>query len=180
MSRVGSNPVPIPSGVEVTLEGSDVTVKGPKGSLSQTFHKAMKLVQEDGMVRVERPSDEREHRSLHGLTRSLIANMVQGVNEGFARTLDMVGVGYRVQQSGEGLTLNAMFSHQVEVKAVPGITLEVEGNNRIHVRGIDKQLVGQVAAEIRAVRPPNVYTGKGIRYANEVVRQKPGKSARRV
>ena len=180
MSRVGSNPVPVPSGVEVTLHGNDVTVKGPRGSLSQTFHQAMKIVQDNGTVRVERPSDEREHRSLHGLTRSLIANMVEGVSEGFVRTLDLVGVGYRVQQSGEGLTLSVMFSHPVEIKAVPGLTLEVEGNNRIHVRGIDKQLVGRVAADIRAVRPPNVYTGKGIRYANEVVRQKPGKSARRV
>ena len=180
MSRVGSNPVPVPSGVEVSLNGNDVTVKGPRGSLNQTFHEAMKIVQDNGTVRVERPSDEREHRSLHGLTRSLIANMVEGVSEGFVRTLDLVGVGYRVLQSGEGLTLSVMFSHSVEIKAVPGLTLEVEGNSRIHVRGIDKQLVGRVAADIRAVRPPNVYTGKGIRYLGEAIRLKPGKSARRM
>ena len=180
MSRVGKQPIDVPSGVTVSIGATDVTVKGPRGSLNQTFHEAMKIVQDNGTVRVERPSDEREHRSLHGLTRSLIANMVEGVSEGFVRTLDLVGVGYRVLQSGEGLTLSVMFSHSVEIKAVPGLTLEVEGNSRIHVRGIDKQLVGRVAADIRAVRPPNVYTGKGIRYANEVVRQKPGKSARRV
>ena len=140
----------------------------------------MRISTEDGIVKVERPSDEREHRSLHGLSRSLLANMVIGVSEGFVRTLDLVGVGYRVQQSGDGITLNVMFSHPVEVKPPEGVTLEVEGNSRIHVRGIDKQQVGQIAAQIRAVRRPNVYTGKGIRYAQEAVHIKPGKSARRV
>ena len=180
MSRVGNQPIAIPSGVEVTINGSEVSVAGSMGSMSQTFNSSMKISQENGQVKVERPSDQREHRALHGLTRSLLANMVTGVNEGFVRTLDLVGVGYRAQQEGDGITLSVMYSHTVEVKPVPGITLEVEGNNRIHVRGIDKQKVGQVAAEIRSARPPNVYTGKGIRYANETVRLKPGKSARRV
>ena len=180
MSRIGVEPVPLPPNVEVEISGSEVTVKGPKGSLVKAFQPSMKISQEDGAVKVERPSDEREHRALHGLTRSLLANMVTGVSEGYSKTLDLVGVGYRVQQQGEGLTLSVMFSHTVEVAPVPGITLEVEGNNRIRVSGIDKQAVGQVAAEIRAVRPPNTYTGKGIRYAGEQVRIKPGKSARRV
>ena len=179
MSRVGYKPIPIASDVQVSISGNEVSVTGPRGSLSQRFHPDMTISQEDGTLKVERPSEEREHRSLHGLTRTLLANMVTGVTEGFAKTLELVGVGYRVQQSGDGATLSVMFSHPVEVKAVPGITLEVEGNNRIHVRGIDKQMVGEVAAQIRAVRPPNVYTGKGIRYENETVHIKPGKSARR-
>ena len=180
MSRIGVEPVPLPPNVEVEIAGSELTVKGPKGTLVQTFKPSMKISQEDGAVKVERPSDEREHRALHGLTRSLVANMVIGVSEGYSKTLDLVGVGYRVQQQGEGLTLSVMFSHTVDVAAAPGITLEVEGNNRIRVSGIDKQAVGQLAAEIRAVRPPNAYTGKGIRYAGEQVRIKPGKSTRRV
>ena len=180
MSRVGNQPITIPSGVEVTINGSEVSVAGSRGSLNRTFASSMKISQENGQVKVERPTDQREHRALHGLTRSLLANMVTGVSEGFEKTLDLVGVGYRAQQEGDGITLSVMYSHTVEVKPVAGITLEVEGNNRIHVRGIDKQIVGQVAAEIRSARPPNVYTGKGIRYANETVRLKPGKSARRV
>ena len=179
MSRVGNAPIPIPSGVDVGISGSEVTVKGPRGSLTQVFRRSMTIYQDNGVLKVERSSDEREDRAIHGLTRSLLANMVTGVTEGYVKTLDLVGVGYRVQQSGDGLTLSVMFSHTVEVSAVPGITLEVEGNNRIYVRGIDKQMVGQVAAEIRSVRPPNVYTGKGVRYAGEQVRIKPGKSARR-
>ena len=180
MSRVGNEPVQLPTNVQVDIQGSQVTVEGPRGSLKRSFQSAMSISQENGSIRVQRPSDEREHRALHGLTRSLLANMVKGVSEGYSKTLDLVGVGYRVQQQGEGLTLSVMFSHPVHIEGVHGITLEVEGNNRIHVRGIDKQLVGQVAAEIRAVRPPNAYTGKGIRYAGEQVRIKPGKSARRV
>ena len=180
MSRVGNEPVPLPANVQVDIQGSQVTVKGPRGSLKRSFQPEMSISQENGSISVKRPSDERDHRALHGLTRSLLANMVTGVSEGYSKTLDLVGVGYRVQQQGEGLTLSVMFSHPVNIEAVPGITLEVEGNNRIHVRGIDKQLVGQIAAEIRAVRPPNAYTGKGIRYAGEQVRIKPGKSARRV
>ncbi len=179
MSRVGKEPVPIPAGVKVAIDGNKVTVEGSKGSLSQSFSPDMKITDEDGSLKVERPSDERDHRALHGLTRSLIANMVTGVTEGYVKSLDLVGVGYRVQQSGNGLTLNVMLSHSVDIQPRDGITLEVEGNNRINVRGIDKQQVGQMTAEIRKVRPPNSYTGKGIRYADEQVRLKPGKSARR-
>jgi large subunit ribosomal protein L6 len=179
MSRIGRKPIPVPSGVTVEVNGSEVMVKGPKGSLTRSFHPDMKIIREDGALRVERPSDERTHRALHGLTRSLLANMVAGVTQGFSKSLDLVGVGYRAQKSGEGVTLNVMFTHPVEVAPVPGITFEVEGNNRVHVRGIDKELVGQIAAQIRAVKPPNAYTGKGVRYSDEQVRLKPGKSARR-
>ncbi len=180
MSRVGNEPIPVPDGVDTKIEGSSVTVKGPKGTLSQTFSQDMTISRENGVVKVQRPSDEREHRALHGLTRSLLANMVLGVSQGFSKSLELVGVGYRVQQSGQGVTLSVMLSHQVDVQPPEGITLEVEGTNRINVSGIDKQAVGQIAAEIRSVRPPNPYTGKGIRYAGEFVRIKPGKSARRV
>ncbi len=179
MSRIGNQPVPVPSGVDVNIKSSDVTVKGPRGTLSRTFHEDMSISRENGTVLVERPSDTGEHKALHGLTRNLLNNMVVGVSEGFSKTLDLVGVGYRVAQSGSGISLSVMLSHQVDIDPLPGITLEVEGNNRIRVMGIDKQSVGQQAAEIRKVRPPNVYTGKGIRYAGEVVHIKPGKSARR-
>ena len=179
MSRVGNQPIPVPSGVDVRISGQTVTVKGPRGQLEQSFHPDMALSQDNGSVVVARPSDSGEHKALHGLTRSLINNMVAGAHEGFEKILDLVGVGYRVAQSGDGITLSVMLSHQVDIQPPDGITLEVEGNNRIRVRGIDKQAVGQLAAEIRKVRPPNVYTGKGIRYANEVVHLKPGKSARR-
>jgi len=180
MSRVGSQPIELPTGVEFSIDGRELTVKGPKGSLTQVLPPDMQVASENGSLKVERPSDERRHRELHGLTRSLVANMVAGVSEGFAKSLELVGVGYRVQQNGPGLTLNVMFSHTIEIKPKAGITLEVEGNNRIHIRGTDKQAVGQTAAEIRAKRPPSVYTGKGIRYLGEQVRLKPGKSARRV
>jgi large subunit ribosomal protein L6 len=179
MSRVGSQPIPLPAGVDVTIDGSEVTVKGPKGSLTRVFHQDMKVSQENGTLKVDRPSDERDHRALHGLTRSLLANMVAGVTQGFEKIIELVGVGYRVQQSGKSITLNVMLSHTVEILPRYDTTLEVEGNNLVHVRGTDKQAVGQMAAEIRAVRPPNVYTGKGIRYRGEHVRLKPGKSARR-
>ena len=180
MSRVGIQPIGLPKGVEVSISGNEVMVKGPKGSMTQSFHRDMAVSNENGSVRVERPSDERAHRALHGLTRTLISNMVIGVNEGFEKTLELVGVGYRVQQSGKGLTLNVMLSHTVEIQPREGVSLEVEGNNLIRVRGVDKQAVGQTAAEIRKVRPPNAYTGKGIRYRGEQVKLKPGKSARRV
>ena len=180
MSRVGKEPIVVPGGVEAKIEGSTVTIKGPKGTLSETFSRDMMISRENGSIKVERPTDERDHRALHGLTRSLLANMVQGVSEGFAKSLELVGVGYRVQQSGKGITLSVMRSHQVDLQPLEGTTLEVEGNNQIHVSGINKQAVGQMAAEIRSVRPPNPYTGKGIRYAGEFVRIKPGKSARRV
>ncbi len=179
MSRIGNMPVDLPTGVDVDIQGSDVTVKGAQGVLTFTFHPEMTIERNNGSVVVRRPSDEGRHRALHGLTRSLLANMVTGVSQGFGKSLELVGVGYRVQQSGKGITLSVMYSHPVEIQPPDGVTLEVEGNNRIHVRGIDKQKVGQLAAQIRKVRPPNVYTGKGIRYLGEQIRLKPGKSARR-
>ena len=179
MSRIGNMPVSLPSGVDVDIQGSDVTVKGARGVLTYSFHPDMSIARNNGAVVVSRPSDEGHHRALHGLTRSLLANMVEGVSEGFSKSIELVGVGYRVQQNGSGITLNVMFSHPVDIQPPDGVTLEVEGNNRVHVRGIDKQKVGQLAAQIRKVRPPNIYTGKGIRYAGEQVRLKPGKSARR-
>ena len=175
MSRIGKQPVPLPAGVDVQIEGSDVTVTGPLGSLSQTFHPDMSIRRDNGSVEVECPSDSGQHKALHGLTRSLLNNMVAGVSVGFEKTLDLVGVGYRVAQTGEGITLSVMLSHTVAINPPPGVTLTVEGNNRIRVRGIDKQAVGQVAANIRKARPPNIYTGKGIRYSDEIVRLKPGK-----
>ena len=180
MSRVGRLPIQLPNAVNVSVNNNEVTVKGPNGILKQAFHQDMKIISENRQVRVERPSDNRNHRSLHGLTRSLLANMVTGVTEGFMKSLEMVGVGYRVQQTGKGITLNVMRSHTVEVQPPSDVTIEVEGNNLIRVRGMDKQSVGQIAAQIRSVRKPNVYTGKGIRYLGEQVRTKPGKSARRV
>ena len=179
MSRIGNQPILIPDGVNVDISGSEVTVKGPKGELSGAFSKDINITESDGNVLVTRPSDEAEHKAFHGLTRSLLANMVDGVNKGFEKDLELVGVGYRVQQTGKGITLNVMLSHTVVMQPPEGVTLEVTDNNKIKVSGIDKQKVGQLASEIRRVRPPNVYTGKGIRYAGEVVRIKPGKSARR-
>lgn len=169
----------MPQAVSVAVDGSSVTVKGPRGEITQSFHQDMAVAAENGSVVVNRPSDQREHRALHGLTRSLIANMVEGVSEGFTKSLEFVGVGYRVQQSGKGVTLSVMLSHTVDVQPPDGVTLEVEGNNVIRVSGIDKQAVGQVAAEIRSKRPPNAYTGNGIRYQGELVRLKPGKSAKK-
>ena len=179
MSRIGKQPIALPAGVDVRIEGQGVTVEGPLGTLSETFHPDMSIRRDNGAVSVERPSDSGQHKALHGLTRSLINNMVAGVSAGFEKTLDLVGVGYRVAQNGEGISLSVMLSHTVEIDPPPGVTLTVEGNNRVRVRGIDKQAVGQVAANIRKTRPPNIYTGKGIRYSNEIVRLKPGKSARR-
>ncbi len=179
MSRIGNQPIQIPDGVNVNISGSEVTVKGPKGELSGAFSKDINITESDGNVLVTRPSDEAEHKAFHGLTRSLLANMVDGVNKGFEKDLELVGVGYRVQQTGKGITLNVMLSHTVVIQPPEGVTLEVTDNNKIKVSGIDKQKVGQLASEIRRVRPPNVYTGKGIRYAGELVRIKPGKSARR-
>ena len=179
MSHIGKKPIPHPQGVEVLIEEDRVTLKGPRGTLTQRVNPEMAIQMQDGWITVNRPSDKRHHRALHGLTRSLIANMVTGVTQGFEKSLELVGVGYRVHQSGEGITLQVGYSHNVEVKALPGTTLDVEGNNRIHVRGIDKQQVGELAARIRKVRSPNAYTGKGIRYLGEAVRLKPGKTAGR-
>ena len=179
MSRIGNQPIAVPDGVDIQIEGSGVTIKGPKGELSDSFNSEMSIEESDGVIKISRPSDESEHKAFHGLTRSIIANMVTGVSEGFEKNLELVGVGYRVQQTGKGVTLNVMLSHSVVIQPPEGVTLEVEDNNKIKVSGIDKQAVGQIAAEIRKVRPPNAYTGKGIRYAGEYVRIKPGKSARR-
>lgn len=179
MSRIGRQPIDIPSGVQVKVGNSEVLVDGPKGSLSQGIVGGIGVEIRESSVIVTRESENRNNRSLHGLTRTLISNMIVGVSEGFQKTLDIVGVGYRVQQSGEGVTVNVGYSHLVEVHPVEGITLEVEGNNRIHVKGTDKQLVGEIAARIKRIRKPNVYTGKGIRYLDEQVRLKPGKSAAR-
>ena len=179
MSRIGQAPIPLPSSVTVTVGPELVGVKGPRGELSLRVNSAISVEVSDSVINVSRPSDSREHRSLHGLTRSLVFNMVTGVTEGFQKTLDLVGVGYRVQQSGQDIVLQVGFSHPVNIKPLPGVTLEVEGNNRINVSGNDKQTVGEVAAQIRKVRPPNAYTGKGVRYSDERVRLKPGKSAAR-
>lgn len=179
LSRVGRKPIPIPSGVEVDVFWNGVTVKGPRGTLTQNYNPEVKVRVEDSEVVVERLSERKFHHSLHGLTRSLIANAITGVSEGYTRTLELMGVGYRVQQTGQGITLSVGYSHPVEIQPIEGVTLEVEGNNRVHVRGIDKQKVGSQASLIRKVRPPNAYKEKGIRYAGEVLRYKPGKAAAR-
>lgn len=178
MSRIGKQPIPVPAGVEVTVAGSDVTVKGPKGILHQTFNSDMKIELNEGVLLVSRPSDERQHRALHGLTRTLIANMVDGVSQGFKKELEIVGVGYRAALKGSDLDLSLGFSHPVIVAPEDGITFEVPAPTKITVRGIDKQRVGQVAAEIRKIRPPEPYKGKGVRYAGEHVRRKLGKAAK--
>ena len=178
MSRIGKQPIPVPSGVEVSIDGATVTVKGPKGTLSQTFNPEMILKLEDGVLTVSRPSDARNHRALHGLTRTLLANMVKGVSEGFAKNLEIVGVGYRAEMVGSDLKLALGFSHPVLIKAEPGITFEVPAPTKIRVSGIDKQRVGQVASEVRGWRPPEPYKGKGVRYEGEYVRRKLGKTAK--
>jgi len=178
VSRIGKQPIPVPSGVEVKIDGSTVTVKGPKGELTQTFNEDMTIALENGEVTVTRPSDERNHRALHGLTRSLLANMVTGVSEGFSKNLEIVGVGYRAALKGRDLEMQLGFSHPVNVIAEPGITFEVPAPTKITVSGIDKQRVGQVAAEIRGWRPPEPYKGKGVRYEGEYVRRKLGKAAK--
>jgi large subunit ribosomal protein L6 len=179
MSRIGKMPIPVPSGVEVTISGNHVTVKGPKGQLSHDAPESMTVAREGDDLVVTRPDDERENRALHGLTRSLVANMVTGVSEGFVRELEIVGVGYRAAASGpRRLEIQAGYSHPVFVDAPDGIEFEVPAPTRITVRGFDKQLVGQVAADIRKIRKPEPYKGKGIRYVDEQVRRKAGKSAK--
>ncbi len=180
MSRVGMVPITIHSGVEVQVKGAHITVKGPKGELSRDLIPEMKLNLSDGVLTVERPSDNPRHRSAHGLTRTLIANMVTGVNEGFAKTLELQGVGYRAQMQGPSLVLAVGYSHTVEVPPPPGIEFEVEGTTRVTVRGINKEDVGQAAADVRKVRPPEPYKGKGIRYVGEYVRRKAGKAGRAI
>jgi len=180
MSRVGNAPVPIPKGVEVTVRGRTVEVKGPKGTLVREFHPDITVEVADSTVRVRRPSDLEHHRALHGLTRALLANMVRGVTEGFKVELEIQGVGYRATRQGNTLSLQVGYSHPVEVAPPAGIAFEVPQPTRITVSGIDKELVGQVAARIRAIREPDPYKGKGIRYAGERVRLKPGKAGRTV
>jgi large subunit ribosomal protein L6 len=178
MSRIGKMPIAIPSGVTVNIAGESVTVKGPKGQLSRSLPTEMRLNLEGNTLTVARPSESKKHRAYHGLTRSLLANMVEGVSKGFEKTLEIVGVGFRAEKVGEKLVIRIGFSHSVEVIPLPGITLSVEGNNRIKVSGINKEDVGEMAAEIRAIRPPDAYKGKGIRYAGEVVHLKPGKAGK--
>ena len=177
MSRIGRAPIAIPAGVEVKVgEGNLVTVKGPKGTLERKIHPAMTVKVDAGHVTVERPNDEKQNRSLHGLSRTLIANMVEGVTNGFKKELEVNGVGYRVQKTGNQLVMNLGFSHQVTVDEIEGITIDVPDPNKIVINGIDKQLVGQFAADVRKRRPPEPYKGKGIKYASEVIRRKEGKT----
>ncbi|HIW99000.1 MAG TPA: 50S ribosomal protein L6 [Candidatus Nesterenkonia stercoripullorum] len=178
MSRIGRLPITIPSGVDVSLNGREVQVKGPKGELSRTIAEGITVAQEEGTLTVSRPDDERESRSLHGLTRSLINNMIVGVSEGYSKSLEIVGTGYRVQAKGSDLEFALGYSHPVEVKAPEGITFAVDGNTKLSVNGIDKQQVGEVAANIRKLRRPDPYKGKGVRYAGEQLRRKAGKAGK--
>ena len=178
MSRIGRLPIDIPTGVDVTVDGGAVTVKGPKGELALTVASPIEVKVEDNQVLVTRPDDERESRSLHGLTRSLIANQIIGVTQGYTKGLEVVGTGYRVAQKGSSIEFALGFSHPVLIDPPAGITLTVEGNNKVTVSGIDKQAVGEVAANIRKIRKPEPYKGKGVRYAGEVVRRKAGKSGK--
>ena len=176
MSRIGRKPIAIPAGVEVKLADGVATVKGPKGTLTQAIHPNMKVEVADGQILVTRPDDEKENRALHGLTRALLNNMVEGVTNGFSKQLDVNGVGYRVAKQGKDLVMNLGYSHQVTVSEIPGITIDVPGPNKIVISGPDKQLVGQFAAEVREKRPPEPFKGKGIKYADEVIRRKEGKT----
>ena len=177
MSRIGRMPISIPAGVDVKIEaGNLVTVKGPKGTLTQQMHPAMTITQEGDVIHVTRPNDEKANRSLHGLTRTLLHNMIVGVTEGFKKELDVNGVGYRVAKEGKNLVMNLGFSHQVIVSEIEGITIDVPAPNKIVINGCDKQAVGQFAAEVREKRPPEPYKGKGIKYADEVIRRKVGKT----
>lgn len=178
MSRIGLRPIPVPGGVDITLEPGFVKVKGPKGELSQEVSQMLNIEQQNGDLVVTRPNDERRNRQLHGLTRTLIANMVTGVTDGFTRVLEIQGVGYRAALEGKTLVLNVGYSHPVRMEPPEGITFAVENPTRLSVSGIDKQLVGEVAARIRRVRPPEPYKGKGIRYQGEFVRRKAGKAGK--
>jgi large subunit ribosomal protein L6 len=176
VSRIGRKPISLPTGVEINIENNIITVKGPKGTLSQSIPEDMVIDQEENELLVKRPSDAKRHRAMHGLTRALVANMVTGVTSGFEKKLEMVGVGYRAQMQGSKLVISIGFSHPVEVEAPEGIEFEVPAVTKITVKGIDKQLVGNTAAHIRAIRKPEPYKGKGLRYENEVVRRKAGKT----
>jgi large subunit ribosomal protein L6 len=178
MSRIGRLPIPVPSGVDVTIDGRQVTVKGPKGTLSRALHPDMTLSREDGTLVVTRPTEQKTHKQLHGLTRTLVNNMVVGVTDGYRKGLEITGVGYRAALSGKKLQLNLGYSHQIEIDPPEGITFEVENPTRLAVVGIDKELVGQIAAKVRATRKPEPYKGKGVRYAGEHVARKAGKAAK--
>ena len=176
MSRIGRAPIAIPAGVEVTLEGNVITVKGPKGTLTRTLNPELTVTVDAGVITVTRPNDEKYNRSIHGLNRTLIANMVTGVTEGYQKTLEINGVGYRAAKEGNKLVMNLGFSHQVFIPEVDGITIDVPNTNTVIINGIDKQLVGQFAADVRSKRPPEPYKGKGIKYSDEVIRRKEGKT----
>ena len=178
MSRIGRKPITVPAGVEVKIDGTNLSVKGPKGALAIDFHPNMAVTFENNEIVVARPNDEKENRALHGLTRSLINNMVVGVTEGYKKELEVLGVGYRVQKQGKDLVMNLGYSHQVIMPEIDGISIEVPNPNSIVISGIDKQLVGQFAADVRGKRPPEPYKGKGIRYVGEYVRRKEGKAGK--
>lgn len=178
MSRIGRQPIDIPNGIEVKIDGINVKVKGPKGSLESNFHEDMKISLKDNQVVVERPSDDKKHRSLHGLTRTLISNMIKGVTTGYSKELEINGVGYRAAKQGNNLVMNIGYSHQVIVPEVDGIKIEVPSPNKIVISGPDKQKVGQFAAEVREKRPPEPYKGKGIKYVDEIIIRKEGKAAK--
>ena len=178
MSRIGNKVITIPAGVEVNLDDNFATVKGPKGELKQQFDKDMTFNIEGSEITVVRPSDSKRHRTVHGTTRAILANMVEGVSAGFKKELELIGVGYRAQMQGKKLVLSVGYSHPVEFEAIDGITLGVEGNTKVSIEGINKEVVGQYAAKVRAVRPPEPYKGKGIRYVGEYVRRKEGKTGK--
>ncbi len=178
MSRIGIKPIEVPAGVTTTLDGTLITVKGPKGELKRNLHSDMKINIEENQITVERPSDNKEHRALHGTTRSLINNMVEGVTKGFERGLELIGVGYRASKSGQKLVLNVGYSHPVEIVPEQGIEIDVPSNTKVVVKGIDKERVGAAASNIRSVRLPEPYKGKGIRYEGEYVRRKEGKTGK--
>lgn len=178
MSRIGKKPIEIPQGVTVTLENNHVTVKGPKGELSRNFHQDMEIKVEENVITISRPSDSKDHRALHGTTRSILNNMVEGVSKGFERGLELIGVGYRAQKTGNKLVLSVGYSHPVEIEPEQGLEIEVPSNTKIIIKGTDKERVGALAANIRDVRPPEPYKGKGIRYEGEFVRRKVGKTGK--
>jgi large subunit ribosomal protein L6 len=180
MSRIGKMPVAIPAGVTVEIENNLVMVKGPKGELKRAMHPDMRIVVEGNAVQVNRPSEDRLHRSLHGLTRTLVANMVEGVTKGYEKGLEITGVGYRAEKAGNDLMIRVGFTKPVQVVPMPGVSFALDGNTRIRVLGSDKEIVGEMASRIRAIRPPDVYRGKGIKYAGEVVRHKAGKAAKAI
>jgi large subunit ribosomal protein L6 len=178
MSRIGRLPITVPSGVDVTIDGRTVTVKGPKGTLTRDLHPDIAVSREDGTIVVTRPTEQKLHRQLHGLTRTLVNNMVVGVTDGYRKGLEITGVGYRAALNGKKLTLNLGYSHPIEIEPPEGIAFEVENPTRLAVVGIDKELVGQVAAQVRATRKPEPYKGKGVRYAGEYIRRKAGKAGK--